>query len=221
MSRCLPYYEGGDGSHDLDHVERVHRNALYLGERLGARLDILSAAALLHDIGRPEESASKGVICHATRGAELAEPILRELGFVPEDIEPVLHCIRSHRYRGATKPATLEARILFDADKLDSIGAIGIGRAFLFAGRVGARLHNPELDPALTKSYSQEDTAYREFQVKLRRVQERMLTPAGQDLARKRHTFMEHFFAQLNREFLGPAAEQSDEFPSGKGGSNP
>ncbi|OQX05879.1 MAG: phosphohydrolase [Desulfobulbaceae bacterium A2] len=221
ISRCLPYYEGGDGSHDLDHVERVHRNALFLGERLGARLDILSAAALLHDIGRPEESASKGAICHAARGAELAEPILRQLNFGTQDIELVLHCIRAHRYRGATRPETLEARILFDADKLDSIGAIGIGRAFLFAGRVGARLHNPELDPALTKSYSQEDTAYREFQVKLRRVQDRMLTPAGQELARVRHTFMEDFFAQLNREFLGPGADTSDQFLSGEGGTNP
>jgi len=95
---------------------------------------------------------------------------------------------------------SLEARILFDADKIDSLGAIGIGRAFLFAGQVGARLHNS--DSALTGSspYTIEDTAYREFRFKLRKLRERMLTPLGRRLADERHRFMEEFFSRLNLE---------------------
>ncbi|MBW1749712.1 MAG: HD domain-containing protein [Deltaproteobacteria bacterium] len=177
--------------------------AMAIGRTMDARLDILAPAALLHDIGRNQESRSRGEVCHADTGAEMAKPILQELGYDDSDSDAICHCIRGHRFRSATRPKSLEAKILFDADKLDSIGAIGIGRAFLFAGQIGARLHNAELDPAETDSYSTEDTAYREFQVKMSRVRGRMLTPMGQQLARRRHEFMEIFFAELNREIYG------------------
>ncbi len=191
------------GSHGPDHSERVFQTAMAMGRKMDARLDILAPAALLHDIGRNQERCSRGSICHAEQGAQLAHPHLRKLGYSEADIRDICHCIRSHRFRSATRPETLEARILFDADKLDSIGAIGIGRAFLFAGQIGARLHNAELDPADTDSYSTEDTAYREFQVKMSQVRGQMLTPIGQQLARRRHEFMEVFFAELNREIYG------------------
>jgi uncharacterized protein len=192
-----------DGSHGPDHTERVLQNALAIGRAMGARLDILAPAALLHDIGRSEESRSKGGVCHAEIGAELAEPLLRELGFSADDRAAVCHCIRAHRFRGGTEPESLEAKILFDADKLDSIGAVGIGRAFLFAGQIGARLHNAELDHETTAAYSGEDTAYREFQVKMSKVRSQMLTPIGREIARHRHEFMETFFAELNLEIYG------------------
>jgi len=191
------------GSHGPDHSERVYQMAQRLGRELGADLDILAAAALLHDIGRKEESNSKGAICHAKHGATMAATILQDLGYQDDSIKKICHCIQAHRYRGTCKPETLEAKILFDADKLDSIGAIGIGRAFLFAGQIGSCLHNPELDPQATESYSTQDTAYREFQVKMSRVRGQLLTATGRKIADARHRFMEVFFDQLNREIYG------------------
>lgn len=191
------------GSHGPDHSERVLQTALALGQRLGARLDILAPAALLHDIGRKQESLSQGGLCHAEHGAELAAPLLRGLGYSEQDVAAICHCIRTHRYRGGATPGSLEAQILFDADKLDSIGAIGIGRAFLFAGQIGARLHNPEIDPARTSAYSLDDTAFREFQVKMSKVHDQMLTLVGRQLAEHRHAFMTTFFNQLTREVGG------------------
>jgi len=191
------------GSHGPDHSERVLHTALSIGERMAARLDILAPAALLHDIGRREESLSRGQVCHARRGAELAAPLLRGLAYGDEDIRAICHCIHSHRFRGAVRPVTLEAEILYDADKLDSIGAVGIGRAFLFAGQIGARLHNPDLDPAATSPYSLEDTAYREFRIKMSRVRPHMLTTVGREMAEQRHAFMHAFFDQLTRETNG------------------
>ena len=123
---------------------------------------------------------------------------------LPADlIERVVHCIAAHRYRKAVKPETLEARVLFDADKLDSIGAVGIGRAFLFAGEVGARLHDRDIDVEKTKPYTKDDTAYREFLVKLRHIKDRMTTAEGRRIARERHAYMVDFFARLNRETAG------------------
>ena len=82
----------------------------------------------------------------------------------------IVNCVKRHRYRSSDLPVTLEEKIVYDADKLDSVGAIGIGRAFLFAGRSGAKVHNTKEDALNSESYSEEDTAYREYLVKLRHI---------------------------------------------------
>lgn len=190
-------------SHGWDHVQRVYALCLKIGKKEKANLTILGLAALLHDIGRREEQTSKGKICHAKVGAEKADRILTQWE-VPDPIKKkVLHCIRSHRFRGTQVPNSLEARILFDADKLDSIGAVGVGRAFLFAGEVGAGLHNSHQDLSKTFSYTREDTAYREFQVKLIKIIDRMLTPSGRAMAEGRHQFMVGFFKRMDFEVKG------------------
>jgi uncharacterized protein len=204
-----PYHDGMGGCHGPDHTERVHKTALYLGRLMGAHLDILSAAALLHDIGRRYETQEQGKVCHAEKGAELAREILKKLDFKTKLIDEITHCIEAHRYRGNKYPKTLEAKILYDADKLDSIGAVGIGRAFLFAGQTGAKLHNEsDVDILACKPYSKEDTAYREFTFKMSKIKDRMLTPEGKRLAAERHDFMEVFFDRLERETKG--AESMD-----------
>jgi uncharacterized protein len=199
-----PYHDGMGGCHGPDHTERVHKTALHIGRLMGAKLEVLSAAALLHDIGRRYETREQGKICHAEKGAELAREILAKLDFPAGRIEEIAHCIEAHRYRGDKIPRTLEAKILYDADKLDSIGAVGIGRAFLFAGQTGAKLHNEsDVDILDCKPYSREDTAYREFKFKMSKIKDHMLTPEGKRLAEERHDFMEVFFERLEREVKG------------------
>jgi uncharacterized protein len=191
-------------SHGWDHAERVWNLCRHIGGIEGADLEILRPAAYLHDIGRPEEKASGGEVCHATAGAGRARSILEGNGYDRDQVERIVHCIASHRFRrNGERPGTLEARVLFDADKLDAIGAVGIGRAFLFAGEVGARLHNPEADILATRPYSSEDTAFREFSVKLRKVKDRMLTATGRKLAEDRHGFMVAYFERLTQEVHG------------------
>jgi uncharacterized protein len=196
------HMESAPGCHDYEHVMRVLHNArILLKEEKEADKNIVELAALLHDIARPEEMESKGGLCHAAHGAKMALPILKECGFHDEKLlKTVSECIRKHRYRGGASPETIEEKIVFDADKLDSIGAVGIGRAFHFAGRFGAKLHNKEEDALASKAYSKEDSAYREYLVKLRNVPERMLTESGKKIAEKRAVFMKEFFEQLNSE---------------------
>lgn len=197
--------EDSRGSHDWDHTERVFRLCLRIGRKEGADLGVLKLAALLHDVGRNKEDASNGRICHGRTGAAFARRILKAQGLAEDTVERVAHCVRAHRFRKGVLPETLEARVLFDADKLDSIGAVGVGRAFLFAGEVGARLHDPAVDVARTRPYTREDTAYREYLVKLSRVKDRMFTGEGKRLARERHRFMTAFFRRLNKETKGLA----------------
>jgi uncharacterized protein len=176
---------------------------MHIGRTEGANLQVLKIAAYLHDIGRPHEDASRGTICHAKKGAEIARGLLEECPISQEHKANIIHCIRSHRFRGNHAPETLEAKVLFDADKLDAIGAVGIGRAFLFAGEVGARLHTPHVEPEDTLPYTEEDTGYREYKLKLSRIKDRMLTREGRRMAEGRHAFMEAFFQRFTQEYDG------------------
>jgi uncharacterized protein len=196
-------FQGARGSHAWDHTQRVSRLCARIGPAEGADMEVLQSAAWLHDIGRMAQDASSGRLCHAERGAEMARPLVLRLGVSAARGENILHCIRSHRFRGRESPQTVEARVLFDADKLDAIGAVGVARAFLFAGEVGARLHAPELRPEQTRAYTENDTGYREFRLKLSRIRERMLTAEGRRLAEERHRFMTAFFERFLEEYEG------------------
>lgn len=191
------------GSHDWEHTLRVYNLALRIGKKEKANLKILKLAAILHDIGREWEDKNKGKVCHAEKGAKLARKILEEYKLNEKETGKIIHCIESHRFRGRKKPQSKEAKILFDADKLDSIGAVGLGRAFLFAGEVGAKLHNKGIDLKKTHQYTKEDTAYREFMLKLRKIKNRMLTKTGKKMAKERHKFMTDFFKRLDKEVNG------------------
>lgn len=191
------------GSHAWDHTLRVKKLCKRIGKRERADMVVLQVAALLHDIGRTHEDKANGRVCHAEIGADMAQPMISCLPIAQERKDNILHCIRSHRFRGQRRPQTLEARVLFDADKLDAIGAVGVARAFLFAGEIGARLHNPNRRPEDTEPYSTDDTGYREYRLKLIKIKDRMMTAEGRRMAEERHQFMQQFFEQFLAEHEG------------------
>ncbi len=197
------HFDLAPGSHDWDHTLRVHRLCRHIGQKEQADMTVLEAAAFLHDIGRVDQDKSNGSICHATAGAQMAEKIISGMDIGTRQKENIIHCIRSHRFRDGHSPATIEAQCLFDADKLDAIGAIGIARAYLFAGELGARLHNPDIHPDESIPYSRDDTGYREYAVKLSKIKDRMMTREGRCMAEARHAFMVSFFRQFLREYEG------------------
>ena len=193
------------GCHDFAHTLRVLKNAEHIAsEEPGCDAEAVRFGALLHDVARPEELASGGKICHAALGAEKTRRILQEEGCTDAAFaEHVSEIVRTHRYRGDLKPATPEACIVYDADKLDSLGAFGVARAFHFAGRIGACLHNSEQEALASESYSSQDSAYREYLVKLRRLPEHLLTEPARRIAADRAAFMRAFFDRLNEEQEG------------------
>jgi len=195
--------DGARGSHDWEHTLRVFKLCERIGAAEGADMSVVRVAAYLHDIGRGYQDASNGAICHAEKGAKMATSKIAALPFTKKQKENIIHSIRSHRFRGNHKPKTKEAKVLFDADKLDAIGAVGVARAYLFAGEVGARLHNSKIDIEKTQPYSKDDTGYREFKVKLCKIRDRILTKEGKKLADERHEFMAQFFKRFIKEYEG------------------
>ena len=197
------HFSSARGSHDWEHTLRVCRLCERIGRAEGVDMEVLLIAAYLHDIGRASQDASNGAVCHAQKGAKMAESVVGKLPLSEKQKKNIIHCIRSHRFRGNHRPETKEAKVLFDGDKLDAIGAVGVARAFLFAGEVGARLHNPNMNIENTSSYSIDDTGYREYKVKLCKIRDRILTQEGRKLADERHAFMEEFFNRFLKEHGG------------------
>jgi uncharacterized protein len=196
-------FKNAHGSHNWEHTLRVVRLCEQIGSREGADMPVLKIAAYLHDIGRCEQDSSNGTICHARLGSQMTRPIIKDLTLTDAQKNNIIHCVRAHRFRTDETPETLEAMVLFDADKIDAIGAIGVARAYLFAGENGARLHNPLVRVEDTLPYSKEDTGYREFKLKLSKIKDRMLTIEGRRRAAGRHDFMNAFFQRFLDEHLG------------------
>jgi uncharacterized protein len=204
-------------AHEIDHVIRVYNLCLHLAKHgPGMDLDVLKTAALLHDIARAKEFKDKtGSIDHAALGAETAAEILRTLGYSEEKTAHVKHCIAAHHFRGKVKPETREARILFDADKLDVLGAIGVARSFMMAGQYGQKIYSDisieeylrdnvvgEKADGRIKDISKH-SANLEFELKFRHVPERLYTQKAREMAKERMRFMENFFERLRVEMRG------------------
>lgn len=190
------------GSHDWQHTLRVYNLCMRIGKKEKADLEILKMAVILHDIAWPHQDKSGGKICHAQKGSELAQTMLTKLGVDEKKIEQVVHCIRTHRIRGNNIPISKEAKILFDADKLDGIGAIGIGRAFMFSGEAGDKMYNKNMATS-KNNQANEDTTYREYLVTLLKIKGRMMTKEGRRIAGERHKFMVAFFDRFKKEVEG------------------
>ena len=189
------------GCHDFDHTLRVLANAeMLLKELPEADGFCVRMAVLLHDIARPEEDASNGGASHAVLGAEYAADYLEKRGFPSVLAEKICSAVRRHRFRGQDYPQSIEEKIVFDADKLDSLGAVGVGRAFLFAGKCGARLHNSSADALNSEAYSLQDTAYREYLVKLQKLPQVIQTEPARKIAADRLKVMQEFFDNLCQE---------------------
>ncbi len=198
------FFKEAKTSHDWRHTLRVVAMCKKIAKtEPDADIEILICAAYLHDIGRKYQDESKGAVCHAVKSVLLAEPFINKLSIDDNRKKNMIHCIKSHRFRGENIPNTLEAKILFDADKLDSIGAVGVARAFLFAGEIGASLHNGVTDIDKTVSYSQEDTGYREFKIKLSKIKDKIFTKEGRRIAEERDAFMHLFFERFLLEYEG------------------
>ncbi len=190
-------------SHDFSHIERVFKMALYLGEKEGANLEILGIAALFHDIGRPAEEQSQGAVCHALAGAQQTRQLLIEDKEALTLIEAVYHCIATHRYRDNDEPQTIEAQCLYDADKLDSLGAVGVARAYLWLGERGGTVYVPREiweQTDFNSNSPEDDSLQREWHIKLQYLQERIYTNTARQIAQKRAETMGKFLNILELE---------------------
>lgn len=207
LEQARNWYAENDPVHGYDHILRVYRMAERLAQAEGADREIVRAAALLHDAEGPLTGGSRSA--HQLASAEFARQILEAEGWPDDRITAVQHCIRAHRFRDdREQPETIEAQVLFDADKLDAIGAIGAVRAIAYAVLDQQNLFAAPSDQFLQtgdKEPGEPHTPYHEQLFKLRKLKDRMFTDSGRALAEARHAYLEGFFAQLRAELKAEA----------------
>jgi uncharacterized protein len=207
VDQARQYYLSADPVHDFSHIQRVLALAERVGQAEGADLEILRAAVLLHDAAGATPGDEAGArATHHEASADFAREVLTSEGWPADRIEAVLHCIRAHRFRGTEAPRSLEAKILFDCDKLDVLGAIGVARTVAYAALAGQPLTgepSEKFKATGEKEPGEPHTPYHEFLFKLGRLKDRMYTRTAREIAEERHHFLEEYFKRLAREVAG------------------
>lgn len=190
-----------DTAHDKEHIYRVLYHALEIAKsEKNVNYDILIAACLLHDIGRKEQFENPA-LCHAIAGSEKAYQFLLTHGFDMFYAEQVKQCIKTHRYRKNNLPQSLEAKILFDADKLDVAGAMGIARTLLYKGIVSEPLYT--LLPNGEVSTGENDITpsfFQEYKYKLENLYSNFYTEKAAAIAKERQRIAIEFYNSLYQE---------------------
>ena len=207
-----------DSGHDIDHIMRVYNLAMTIAKsESDVDLEVVQAGALLHDIGGAREANdTSGQIDHAVIGAEMAKPILENLGFSSDKIEHIQECILCHRYRTNNKPQTIEAKIVHDADKLDSSGAIGIARVFTWISRHHAKIFKKVDD---INEYAKENltdgkisgriidkskhSIHINHETKDKFLLDNLYTETAKKIGRDRATYYKGFIDRLEKEVSG------------------
>jgi uncharacterized protein len=202
-------------AHNMDHVNRVFANAMKIAKGENADIEVIKTAILLHDIGGYKEMKSKsGEIDHAIESTKIAKPFLHKLGYPQEKIQHICDCIVSHRYRTGNKPKTKEAKIVFDSDKLETIGAIGMARQFVWVGKNNAHIFR-KMD---IEKYARENlggnpkgrirdktkhSPQLSWETKDKHILKSLYTKKAQQIAKNRMKFSEMFLKRLEREIEG------------------
>ena len=187
--------------HDAEHVYRVLYNALLISREIPeVDRDILITACLLHDVGRKEQAEDPS-LCHAMVGGEKAYAFLLEQGFEEAFAGHVKDCIQTHRFRKNRQPETMEAKILFDADKLDVVGAIGIARTLAYEAATDEPLYVKRPDGSICDGVDTDTPSFfHEYKFKLEKLYDRFYTEKGRKMAESRRKIAADFYAALYRE---------------------
>ncbi|MDA5095041.1 HD domain-containing protein [Aliiroseovarius sp. KMU-50] len=199
--------DGGsmDAAHDLAHADRVWLNARIIARGEGvARCDQLMAACYLHDlVTLPKNDPARHRASYLS--AKAARPLLTRLGFSTGETDEVCHAIEAHSFSADIPCDTLLAKVVQDADRIESLGAIGLARCFAVSGVLGRPLFHGE-DP-FGETRELDDTAYAvdHFRLKLLSLPDQMKTETGRGLARSRAEVLRRFLMDLAGE-LGQTA---------------
>lgn len=190
-----------DSAHDKEHVYRVLYLALDIAKsEENVDMEVLIIACLLHDIGR-EEQFENPELCHARVGSEKAYEHLMKKGFSEETAKHIRDCILSHRFRSENPPSSIEAKILFDSDKLDVTGTMGIARTLLYKGQLSNPLYSVDKDGYIIDGNDDmEPSFFQEYKYKLENIYDKFYTDRGRQIAIDRRQSAVSFYNSMLKE---------------------
>ncbi len=192
----------GDPAHDISHVRRVVQTTLRLTDAENGHMAVTLPAAWLHDCVSVAKDSPQRALA-SKLAADKAVSFLETLHYPSLLLPEIHHAIEAHSFSANIETATLEARIVQDADRLEALGAIGIARCFLTGGHMGTPLYDPEDPFANNREPDDRQFTVDHFYCKLLGLVDTMKTQAGKREARKRTEYMQGFLEQLGGEIGG------------------
>lgn len=196
MLQCM-----SDSAHDREHIYRVLFTALDIAKfERNLDIDVLITACLLHDIGRKEQFENPK-LCHAQIGSEKAYSFAKNIGFSEEKASQIKACILTHRFRSNNPPKSIEAKILFDADKLDSTGTLGIARTLFYKAQVSEPLYTIDNNGNILDGTNDNDPSFfQEYKYKLEKLYDKFYTKRGAEIAKERQYSAIAFYSSMLKE---------------------
>jgi uncharacterized protein len=199
FSNYIHELDSADAAHDATHVQRVAISATKFAKIESAKFEVVIPAVWLHDcvsVAKDSKLRSKA----SQLSADKAEKLLNAWSYPQQYISEIKHAIMAHSYSANITPTTLEAKIVQDADRMDSIGAIGVARMMLVGGKLNCSLYNED-DP-FCNSRKPNDRLWTidHFYSKLLKLNQGFHTQAAKDEAQRRHDYMLNFLKQLEAE---------------------
>lgn len=197
------FFEKDFSGHDFYHTLRVYNLAKYITKFEECDIELVYLGALLHDVddyklvGKEKEPFSN------------AKTFLKSLGYSNKKIEQICHIISQVSFKGkdTVVPDTIEGKIVQDADRLDAIGAIGIGRTFAYGGSHKIPMHIPNMEYKENMSaeeyYENVGTTINHFYEKLLKLKDLMNTETAKNMAKHRHEYMQEFLKEFYDEWEG------------------
>ncbi|MBU4680968.1 phosphohydrolase [Cedecea davisae] len=193
-----------DKAHDVAHFRRVWKTAQHIIEGTEADRLVVLTACYFHDIVNLPKNHPERHLASTQAAQETLRILDAHFPEFPRELyDDVAHAVRAHSFSAAIEPQTLEAKAVQDADRLESLGAIGLARVFYVSGALGRSLFDSE-DP-LAESRELDDTLYSldHVQRKLLRLPGSMQTEAGRALAHHNADFLVGYMAKLCAELKG------------------
>lgn len=188
-----------DPAHGMDHVKRVVANALQLAETEGARLEVVVPAAWLHDcVVVPKDSPDRPSA--STAAGRTAREWLRTESYDPASLDDIEHAIAAHSFSAGIPPRTIEAKVVQDADRLDSLGAIGVARCLMLGSRLDRPLYDAGDPFCAARAADDSVSTIDHFFTKLLRLADNMQTEGGRREAARRTEFMLAYLTELALE---------------------
>jgi len=192
-------YEKNDPAHDFMHIMRVYKNAEKICKLEKANRKLVLVSVLLHDIVKKTYS-DKRPKSSADLSADKATLILKKLQFSENDILIVAEAIRNHSFTKGNVSASIEGRILQDADRLDALGAVGIARVFSVSGSKNRQFYQPNDPFSKNRGPNDKKWALDHFFNKLLVLEKSMNTATGKIEAKKRTSVLKNYLNDLKKE---------------------
>ncbi len=198
-AKARELYPATDPAHDFLHIRRVATTAMQLAREEHADLMIVLPAAYFHDfVSVPKDDPRRSQASELS--AEAAVKYLSDAGYPQRYLDAIRHAIAAHSFSAGIPCETIEAKVVQDADRLDSLGAIGIARCFTTTALMG-RPYYDEHDPfAQNRTLDDKNYAVDHFFVKLFKLSETLQTASARAEGARRVAFLHDYLNQLQSE---------------------